>query len=65
MPLDFIPRYHFKNAAGQWQFRPVNPRLTGQVVDEALRLCSAGEPMAPIIDADPAPRSSFSAKLKE
>ena len=65
MALDFTPQYHFKNASGQWQIRPADPRLAGQIVDEAKRLHAAGEPMASVVDADPAPLSPFFDSLRE
>lgn len=48
--MDFVPQYHFKNSAGQWQMRPFNPALAVQAAEEARRIAVAGEVLAPIVD---------------
>lgn len=48
--MNFIPQYHFKNSAGQWQMGSFDPRFAVLAAEEAKRISEVGEILAPIVD---------------
>lgn len=49
-PMNFVPQFHIKNSAGQWQMSPFDPRFAVQAADEAKRIAEEGGGLAPVVD---------------
>jgi hypothetical protein len=49
--IDFTPTFHAQNSQGNWQMKPIDPRLIGAAADEAKRIVQSGQTVV-ALDSD-------------